>query len=401
MFQKFKAVLFCFTLLLYGCSDNSQDEIPQPAQEELYFSYKANDDTSESDDWIIIHNSNGELLDYRAFEKNDFLEFKTKSPLLTDKISVSVFSVYESYGKKNHFIKTTTAVDKGIVWDFEQEPIIEPITSSSIGSFDFKLTNFPKTELLNISNKGGDINGSLSGVGAGGSWTYSGSDFTLYENNDYLFTIAQGTSDSKYYYAENLNDGDVITVEYNQFIPFDSYLSINLPPDSSYFLLLLGFEDDQNYTLGDGYVLSKIFPFDNNSINQNPLRVGYLNNLDRYITTFDVYLEGYTYNYKKYGAKPNEIVIPEDPTFSIGDNSLENFRFSTSLDFNQYTSIWSNNTEEVSSNWYVESGSNSYHKIGKIPEELVQKYPDFNINSLEYNKTHLTLSPEESITFYE
>ena len=47
------------------------------SNEITYFTYKPNSyiETSESDNWLVIHNQNGKLLDYQAYEKNDILVF--------------------------------------------------------------------------------------------------------------------------------------------------------------------------------------------------------------------------------------------------------------------------------------------------------------------------------------
>ena len=400
-----KNVLFSLALLLISCSgDDSPNEILEVPVPELYFSFKANNDTSESENWIIIHNENGELLDYKSFEENDYLEFKTQNPLLTDNISITLFTYSKINGNKLHAITTTTGVDKGSIWDDENKPITEGATDVLIGSFNFALTNFHKIEWLNISNENGEMGGGLSGSENGSVWTYSDSDYTLYEKNNYMFTIVENNLDSKYYYLQDIQDGDNISLDYSEFKLFDSYLNINIPINSSYLMVLLGFEDYQDYFDGNGYMLSQIFPFNNDDVNQNPIRIGYLDRLNKYMTQFSVYFDNYTYNYKKYGAKPNEIIVPDNSTFSITNNSVQNFEFSTNVNFIKYTSYWSYNTGTWNSDWVenvwkVESPTNLYHNIGNLPDEIFQLHQQLDVNSLEYFRTDFTLSPEENVIF--
>lgn len=399
--------LFSFILILVSCSRDApfpNENLELPVVEELYFSFKANKDTSESDNWVIIHNENGELLDYKSFEENDYLEFKTKSPLLTDKISISLFSYSEINGNIYHTIATTTGIDKGSVWDDENETITVGATNTLVGDFSFTLIDFPEIKLFNISNENGGIGGGLSGSGSGGVWTYSASNYSLYEKNNYLFTIVESNADSKYFYLQDIQNEDNILINYSEFKLFDSYLNIDLPLNSSYVMVLFGFEDYQDYFDGDGYKLSQIFPFNNYDVNQNPLRIGYLNRFNKYMTQFNVYFENYIYNYKKYGSKPNEIIVPENLTFSISDNSVRNFEFSTNITFVKYVSKWSysigiRNTDWIGSFWRVESSTNMYPKIGNLPDELFQLYQDLDVNSLEYSQTIFTLNPEENIIF--
>lgn len=397
MFYFKKLLVFSIAMFLISCA--SDDSIP-----ELYFTYKANTDTSESDNWIIIHNENGELLDYNKYEENDFIKFETLNPLLTDKISVTLFSYSQTNSDTFHGIKTTTGVDKGTVWDDKPRLINEGKRNTSIGDFNFTLNNFPSIELLNISNENGEIGGGLSGTGSNGLWTYSASNYTLYEKNDYLFTIAEPILDAKYYFLEDIQDGDDISIDYSEFKLFDSYLNIDIPSNTTYLLVLLGFEDYQDYSISEGYVLNQIFPFDRNDLNQNLLQIGYLDRFTKYRTQFRVNFDNYTYNYLKNGSKPNEIIVPKDPTFNINDNSLQNFKFSTDVNFVKYVGKWSystgiRNTDWIVSTWEVESQTNLDHKIGELPKEIIMSYPKLKINSLEYFQTDFTISTEENLIF--
>ena len=48
-----RIILFSFIMFIVSCSNDSEIDPPTP---ELYFTFKGNIDTSERDDWIIIHN---------------------------------------------------------------------------------------------------------------------------------------------------------------------------------------------------------------------------------------------------------------------------------------------------------------------------------------------------------
>ena len=85
-------LLLGILFICYGCSkDESQPPNPNPTEGEgpttenpdeqepemvTYFTFEALTNTGETDDWIIIHDENGVLVDFRPFEFGDIFEFQ-------------------------------------------------------------------------------------------------------------------------------------------------------------------------------------------------------------------------------------------------------------------------------------------------------------------------------------
>jgi hypothetical protein len=408
--------LFHYILLVFvvGCSSNSStnnSDDEEVITTELYFTFKDNSNTSYTDNWIILHNENGELLDYKEYEQYDYLTFETDSHLLTNKILVSLFYREEFTGNVVNIIATTTDVNKGSIWDNHGLDIPE-YSDTETGNFNLVINNSPYLigEILVSNNNLSNVSSSGSGSSIGGVWTYLRPNISLYEENDYFISIRTENFDPKYAFLTDVQDGDDISLDYeHDFMFFDSYLPVNVPANSSYYDFgLKAFEEDQEYRVYDGYSVFELFGSD--IINPTTLNVGYTDLFDKYITSFYVAFDDHLeYSYRRLGSKPSSgISIPENHTIDVINSTVENFEFSTNFSFETYSSTWfkkegsSRNDDLLVNRWTITSPYNASHKAGDFPDELIQLYPDLlNISSLGYSGTSFTLNSEEKLGYKE
>lgn len=404
-------IIYSLIFIFTGCSKEETEEtaeieeiaeIEETAEiEELYFTLNTNDIKDlKGEDWIVIHNSDGVLLDYVAFEKNEILEFKEFNTLLTDKITVTYFSYLAEADSFYHKIKTYTEIDKGSIWRL----IPDKQTLTSVGKFDLSVNHPSSIKQITCSNGSSTYTNYINGA--------TGTNFQniyLVGNENDIFTSILDINDGwKYKVLENVTDGDNLFLNYSEFQDFDTYLNIDLPKNVNG---NIGYStrtnteslNNKNYTLIRGYS-------SNNDYYPETLKLGYLNRFDKYKTEIYFYTDKYFYSYKKNGDVPSEIIIPIEPSISIDDSSIFNFKMTTNVNYNYKYSLWSffsgtTNPPYNRATWKIFSPKNGSSIISDLPNEITQNYPNLNtsnlsldFNELIYTDTYYNFIDREFIT---
>ena len=421
--------LLCITLI--NCSkddaptpkpdvEDPDSEKPKEPETEVYFTlntYPPPNEGQPEENWVILHDENGKLLDYSSYEAGDKLEFEAASDSLTSTISVSYLRYFESNGQKIHRISTTTGREKGLVENFGPYSTIENETPIKTGEFDILIENIPNPEnvgypvKVELSSGRGRLGVSGSGKGysygieleLGGVQKFEGFD-------DYLISILDHNNELRYYYFNNPL-GEDISLDYRtDFQEMENDISFVLPENINFNLNIAGFNEGQQYDAYKGYwIHDSIFA----DLPTNPLRVGYTDIFSKYRTIFNITMEGYFYGIIKYGEPLEALTIPDKPNIQITDSSFNMFRFDVDIDYLSYSYNWvySDNPGSIPTtrtHWGVSADKGSSPTIGNLPTELLEKYPDLSIDLLEPTGTSFKLPLEEgeylsshSLTIYD
>lgn len=188
--MKLLKFLFIFTLcILYiNCSKSEtpttisdpeidkgeEDTEPTTPQEpifETYFSLSVDEskDTSITDDWILIHDFNGNVLDFKSFETGDQFEFEDLNTNLTDQINISFFSFISTANSvlpyDQYTINTFNKIEKGSTWVYKEIEFPD-YYSTSTGDFSVDIENVPSEFAgeLNFIVSNARINSSYSSI---------------------------------------------------------------------------------------------------------------------------------------------------------------------------------------------------------------------------------------------
>lgn len=364
---------------------------------------------SESDYWLIIHNQDGELLDYRTFKYGDSLIFEALDSELegTDKLSIT-FVQYTLAGVNHlHSIRTYTGIDKGVVWNqgssessfsfksrqerttypskFYQQP-----SQKSSANFNITVNNVPNIARYNLTSRQyGNTAGSQVFQNTS---TLNINEVTLQMDVEYLLSIEDGQGNLRYQLLapqETVND---IVLEYTDFLEYDHILQIALPEHSQLTANVWAYETD--VFSGTPLLLSS----QRSAGPADPVaKLGYINDFGSFETTFSINtVDHYSYNYEELGKIPDEIIIMEKPAFEIQESSKNNFQFSININFLRSSSFWSfketmSDNVTIQTLWHVEAPKTNSFKIGDLPQEIVQKCPYLNLDNLDYESTTLIL----------
>ncbi|MFK7968260.1 MAG: hypothetical protein AB8B68_03790 [Rickettsiaceae bacterium] len=374
-----------------------EEEVIEEPKNEVYFTIKTgcNLVLGSFDFWVILHQENGELIEFKPFNYliNETIEFKALEDKKPDNFTVTIFSVSSERDDSGYSLFTTTQFKKGETLDYS----CEGVNSSAItGTFNLTVNNIPNVNgmVTGFSAWNGESSGILTPGRAieGNLISYFGDLDILESKRDYIISIQDGFQNSKHYVLSNYNAGDNINLNYADFYNYENYLNIDYPRNFGLSFNLKGLSSEQNET----YTLNKIF---SGPSSEGVLKAGQLSRFDSYNIQFNIKPSlKYEYRYRKNGQLPTNIVIPEQPLMSIEDASIKEFKFDINLsDYLNKTSSWSSFNDGAISTWMIQSKENYSPIIGDLPEELLIKYPNLNFENLRYTQTTFKLNEEETI----
>lgn len=274
--------IFLFTLFLTSCSKTEEKMFPENQQNtnveeeeeeepggvpeqitETYFTLNvAPDWLSEDsiDNWIIIHDENGELLAHKNFANGITLTFEALQKEVTDIIHVTTLNVVTSTDStKEYRIKTHTGIPKNSTWSFKKSVLNTlPLTPNpKVGTFDIFVENLPNIHrhylsgINNISNAISEITTSDLQLA---HWKLHIKNTDLHEQDHYILIILDENQSLKYIELEDIQDQETLHLDYHDFNDFDDYLNIELPTgftksDPRVYMLIDENETTQSYLL--------------------------------------------------------------------------------------------------------------------------------------------------------
>lgn len=400
------------------------EEIGTDPEPIVYFTISIDNsiDTSEENNWVILHDSNGNLLDYRSYESGETLEFEALESEITDKINVSLFK-----NAKQGLFTTTGEICEGETNNGITYPNIGKGSHWTQGKYDDRLDNGPAPEMLgqyklaliNIPGGYNFINDIVyGGFGTGnistvrfpepgstassiiendGTKTITKGGIRNFKDSAYLMTVLSENLDFKYLFFQNPEIGTDITLDYNDFLSFDSYDYLPVfPANNGYRLNMVGFENETSFKSDSGFVLLNLI---NANVWDDHIPLGYLNRFTHYKTSLTMYMDNFTYQYDRFGTKPAISSIPEEPVISYTNNHLDGFDMDVNLEYVRRSDMWriaeitSENCSKTT--WVVECDQQNYPSIKELPEELFTLYPTLEkLSDLRYLTTTYYLQSE-------
>ncbi len=401
------ALSICCLFLLTHCgkdepiveeleTEQKETETEMPKEEEVeqfelevYFTYSTY--SGNADNWIIIHNKYGDLIDYKKIENGGPIEFMAPKDSIPDEISITeMFYSKDTGNNQSHNLLTFTGIASGSVLNnFYTYP-----QANEIGSFDLRVDNIPGLKMNTLSTQRGPFNaGESTTEGNSINASLIMTNIPLFENEDYLLSIYDEVGEHKYTLLEKPDANSNFTFDYSEFLDYDEYLEVNLPQNSFSLLFTYGYKEENPNYFYTGQAFSNYLDFNSEGI----IKAGYLDGCNKYRTDFSIRLDGFTYGFSKAGEKVEEITIPTKPTFNLEESSIYDLRFTTNLNFIKKETRYSSNIQDenganTDTIWIVHSEGTSFHKVGNLPAEIVTKYSDINLEKIELNS--ITLSTQ-------
>jgi hypothetical protein len=405
----FLIICFCF----YNCSKSpdpipesgvQEEPIPTPEEEpveptsEVYFTIDILPSFAPfiGDNWLIIHNDNGELLDFRQYEIGDQLVFETSSTELATTESLTITNLdIGNVGQEIYALRTYAEVKKGSVWNFKTpiNDVPDPIEDDH-EFYNLSIINATSIRRYNVQS-------SKYGLNADSFYSQNAPiierTYVLQKNHTYLLAIEDVNGSLKYLFFNTSENETNIDLDYDQFLAYDYILETELP-DYSQFAATTRGHNSMNFD-DVGYDLDSKFYFNSETLTS---KLGFIDGLESYATELEIQMGKIRYGYFKYGSdQPQQIDVISNPIFEIENSSILDFRFSTEVNFVRQRSFWKypvtlQSTNNVNILWTLFSESNSI-KLNPFPDELLSSYPKLDIANLQLNYTQLyTISNSQS-----
>ncbi|WP_461443433.1 hypothetical protein [Maribacter sp.] len=387
----------------------SEVEEPQEQETEVYFEVTIGDNLSTeiADNWLIIHDMDGKLIDYKSFEKNDILRFEKPTDSVPNIFTVTELYVGTLTGRAPFTFRSYTEIPRGSNWtigilNYSPSPYYEPEVT---GNFDIIVSGrllAPSMQV--ISNK----EGIGTGTGAyrittntnNGDWVYE-KPVELFEHNDYYLTLMNGFGETRYHYLSDVQNGDFYNLTFNEFSRFDSHINLSLPLTSQIFFSLRSYPETPISRTSPGYDFYFIPGLITGQGVASSFELGYLGNtFESHSFYLTAILDDYSYNYDYFGSElPNDLIVPERPVLNIANSDIYNFMFSTDIEYKRTINSWTTavdleNPDKRKTDWSVFAPSNSSSIIGILPDEIIGMYPEMNVSSLSYKASTLFVGPQ-------
>ena len=378
-------------------SDNPDDS-EASIEEIIYFTYQ--DFQFEGlEKWIILHDENGNLIDYKQTTNEATLDFVISEDAVPEKVSVTklVYSQDQAGNNLDHRLETYTDLEIGSVW--KDRPY--SIEGNLNGNFDLQVNNISEVEYVLISRPSGILRAGSSNIDEITGNTLQLMDIPLYEDQEYMVSIRGADGLTRYLLLMPENDIDY-QYDYTDLQEFDEDLALDLPPNVFNLCFTGGFKtNDLNTYWNYGHRFGEYIGNASGVLN-----LGYIDGYERYRTYVSIMREDFTYTFQTIGEKLQNITIPDRPSFALENPSIYDLEFSS--DLNPITKntrhesiIVDEQNRYLNTTWLVYSTGITSQKIGKLPDDILERYPDMDSDGLELKAVSLFTQSYEQQQLFE
>lgn len=130
----------------------------------------------------------------------------------------------------------------------------------------------------------------------------------------------------------------------------------------------------------------------------NHLYYGYLDRFDKYWLRFAINFSTFRYTLEHGGDKLEQMPIPQKPFFKIDDPDPHHFAYQTELDVESSVHSWETWKETPNiwydTRWYIYCRKELKTSIGPIPKEILDQYPNMDLNGLKHQKSEITVGSD-------
>jgi len=377
MTKKIFALLFFMALIAFGCKDDSEVQNLQPI---TIFTFHAADnfESSASENWVIIHNSEGELIDYKSFESGETLTFETTKKITDNKLTITLLNLYLANGTTHVYdLKSYHAIDVGDEWTIHN-PFTYSDTSNITGSFSFSLTG-DNLQYVSLTDQHGN---SFTGSGGGNSYT---GNAEIHDNGGNYLLTAVDSGLPRYKFIETPQDQEHVDLDFQNLNDFDHIVDFSFPDCDNIFLMVEGRREEQEYS-EPSYLTAYVFGRSGSSI-----KAGYIDLLSKYKTYLSLPYGEKIYTYFNQGSIPTAVSFPFNADFNITNKTISKFTYTTNNSLAYRTTSWTLRDGSNVIDWSVIAPGGDY-KIGAMPDELTNLYPFLGSENLNYISTDFVTS---------
>ena len=395
MYPFLRLLLFAAIIPWIACNKDLDKPEPDPNTTLLTLTVDASFSTSQSDNWVLVHDINGKLLGYQPFEVGDSIVIEKKQDTADKKINITLIRFDPSLNYLN--LQSYLVNDIGQQWTL-QSPVY-PSYENKIGQFYVNVTNVPLEAGFQFSNKNQVLLGTAR-------WNSGVLDQTLdlHENaRDFFFALNGESGIPKYLLLHNAKPGEIWNLSATLMKDFDKTVVVTFPSTFTRKIL---------YTVNNvqpgqpnpkcGYVLNGNLTntYVSHTETRHGVALGYLDMFTNYFTNLSVeYGNSLKYYYERLGTAPSKIQLPLNDSFSLTDKNIFQFRFHHNKPFLQRSSYWLYKEAGATLRWEVHAPPDAVQLYPDLPAELSNKFPNLTPAKLQHEASIFTVQGESYSDF--
>ena len=366
------------TLSFTGCAD---ENVPEVITTKL-IAVNVLPDYGEDENWIIIHDENGALLEYKKFQSDDEFAMETTKPVPGSTMGVTILKYKVDGDNKRFNLLSHLNLETGKSITLKPTVFSDNPGGAVTGSFSFTVEDYPSLDHHVLSDKFGNTCGSSENNLSERKLTVNCETTT--NTNKYFFQMADASGNLKYKILENVEPGGTYTANYDELSNFDQTVDITFPQTNNLFFAITGRESGQSNN-ESGFTMDLIL---SSQQQRTGIKAGYLNGFSHSTLLFLSYPE-FSYYYTNNGSVPTgDITWPSKSDFAINSESLNGFSSTAPSLFKYRQSNWSygSSIPGTIASWSVYSSSKG-QAISGLPEEILTLYPTLKMDGFGYNST--------------
>jgi hypothetical protein len=365
--MKKNLLITLFAVVLWNCSDDPESKPPQTIFE---IAVDENYSLPGENNWVIIHDQDGNLLDHKPYAPGDQLVFESVSD--PTKVSITFFHTTDA---THYVLRTFTGIEPFGTLELQTYvPSTHP--SSVVGTGSIMITDPNLGTSLNAILHDGyqGVGGSNTTVGGIPSITFP--SFTVRQASNHILSVRDKNDLPRYRYLQNGKTGHQ-TFSLSDFEYFEDPVDLQFPTTNSFLMMHYAFSPGMPLREENGYLLGQHFGGLGGTTPRSSLMVGYLNDFPSFRTVGVAYYQGYMLGIETAGPRPQSLVV-SDIDAEVTDDSFTGFEINSTDDISWLVSIWNLNVGKQGL-WSVYSGSLDAKHPREFPEEI---YALMSINSI-------------------
>lgn len=368
----------CIACVLTSCTDK-EDLVPETV---LTLNIDSQFPTSQTDDWVILHNTEGKLIGYKPFESGDSFTFETTLVQAGGKINITTIKRRLENGYDFFSMASHLHVESGQTLVIRNLERSSPPFGDESGEFIIEMSGTSENHVIALSDKNGySFGGWLSETGV-----YRMTPSIHGTSSDFLLFVGDGMGNVKHKWFLGVEDLDLYKLSTNDLDAFDHEVLVSFP-----------LTDNIRFHVSGSRTLEPTEYFyecsDLNGINRDSrtsLKLGYLDVFAKHSTWFQIGYSDRSYTYSKDGGVPGSITLPLNADFHGQNTSITNFTYTKNQPFVYRYGVWTlrdlASSPKIWINWLVFSPEGT-QRIAEWPDELKTKYPALIPDVMVYEST--------------
>ncbi|MGZ5221971.1 MAG: hypothetical protein ACXWC7_17930, partial [Chitinophagaceae bacterium] len=142
-------------LIMIGCSkkDSNSSPVANKPVKILVLQVDASYITAKTDNWVLIHDADGKLIEYKPFETGNIITVETEKEIPGNKVNITLFEYFNNDTISTHILESYLSNGLGQEWVLKKGSPSQRQIGNIIGSVTFNVSGINSGSTYEFSNK--------------------------------------------------------------------------------------------------------------------------------------------------------------------------------------------------------------------------------------------------------